>query len=916
MEVLYRLLGNEQLLLDDPEKVWVVRRGEVSLFAIKVKDEMPVDDTQSVKPPAYRLTETAPLEHRRYLFSVGAKEALFGTATNHPKSFTFLAVAIEVTELSQISIADLVAQVASGEASATGFIESWINHLNQIFSAEYTAANDSHYLLLRELLREAKNAAKLPNLLADLHNDFFHHLNLLAQQEIKVAFRQFQEREQFNRQVVEGTLSKLAAVLQPQQQAEFFQQGTPLLVAVGAVGRAMGIKMNPVAQSEDISRVKDPVEALARSSQIRTRRVVLEDGWWRKEYGPLLAYNQKEQRPVALLPAFRHYILFDPVTQTRTRVDKRVAATLVKEAYQFYRPLPKVIDNALALFHFGIKGYEKDIALVVGTGIIGTLLGMIVPQATALLVDNVIPDSDRSLLWQIGLALFATAIGKSAFGMSQEIISLRVESAAASALQPAIWDRLLRLSPAFFRSYSSGDLVNRALSVNQIRQKLSGGTQRTLLSGLFTLLNLVLMFIYSWQLALVGVGIALLAAVVTTVSGFLLVRFSRRLQELDGQMNALTVQLINGVAKLRVAQAEKRAFAAWAEQYSQRTRLKASFQKTVDVVSVFNEALPLLTSALLFALAVLFLQKAQANGSGGLTTGIFLAFNAALGIFIGGVTNLSNTLTDILAIVPLWERAEPILRQEPEYDSTKTNPGRLLGRVALDHVTFRYRSEGRLIINDISLYAEAGEFVAIVGPSGSGKSTILRLLLGFETQLSGKVYYDNFDLAELDLVAVRRQLGVVLQNGRIGSGSIFDNISASALVSHDEAWEAARMAGLASDIEQMSMGMHTIVSEGGTNLSGGQQQRLLIARALVNKPKIILMDEATSSLDNRTQAIVTGSLEELNATRIVIAHRLSTIRHADRIYVIEAGRVVQTGTFEELVNTEGLFAQLVARQMD
>ncbi|MGH7999415.1 MAG: NHLP bacteriocin export ABC transporter permease/ATPase subunit [Brasilonema sp.] len=568
------------------------------------------------------------------------------------------------------------------------------------------------------------------------------------------------------------------------------------------------------------------------------------------------------------------------------------------------------------MFQFGIKGYEKDIILVLVTGIIGTLLGMVVPQATALLVDNAIPDSDLSLLWQIGLALLAIAFGRSAFGMSQGIVTLRVENAADSVLQPAIWDRLLRLSPAFFRSYSSGDLLNRTLSVNQIRRILSGATQRTLLSGLFALLNLVLMFVYSWQLALVGVGIALLAATVTAVSGFLLVRFSRRLQELNGEINGLTVQLINGVAKLRVAQAEERAFAAWALQYSQRIRLTAGLQQIQDIVSVFNEILSLLTSALLFGLTVLFLQTAQANGSGGFTTGTFLAFNAALGIFIGGVSNLSNTLINILAIVPLWERAKPILQQELEYDSNKVDPGRLMGRVILDHVTFRYREDGPPILDDVSLYAEPGEFVAIVGPSGSGKSTILRLLLGFETPLSGKVYYDNFDLAELDLVAVRRQLGVVLQNGRIGSGSIFENISASALVSHDEVWEAARMAGFAADIELFPMGMHTVISEGGTNLSGGQRQRLLIARALVNKPKIILMDEATSSLDNRTQAIVTESLDQLNATRIVIAHRLSTIRNANRIYVIEAGRVLQVGTFEELVKQEGLFSQLVARQIE
>ncbi|KAF3887868.1 MULTISPECIES: NHLP bacteriocin export ABC transporter permease/ATPase subunit [Nostocales] len=908
MEVLYRLQGNESLLLNDPEKVWIIKSGAMSLFVTEVRDE---DDlSERARQAALRVEVGQDFaKHHRYLFNTRSGEALFGAAIDNPKSF--LAVAIEPTELFQITITDLAAQIALGKASTIALVENWVNHLDRIFTNANRTTNKERY----KLLTEQELATKLPNILADLHTDFFHSLNLLIK-ETEAASRSFMEREQLNHQVVSSALSKLAAVVQPQQETAFFHQpGTPLLVAAGAVARAMGITISPPTQSEDLSRVQEPIEALARSSQIRTRCVVLEDNWWLHEHGPLLAYTQEENLPVALLPAGNRYILFDPTTQTRTVVNQRVAATLATQAHQFYRPLPNVVNNAIQLFQFGVKGYQKDIILVLATGVVASALGMVVPQATALLLDNAIPDSDRGLLGQIGLALFALLMGRTVFAMSQGIISLRIENAADSALQPAIWDRLLRLSPAFFRNYSSGDLVNRVLSVNQIRQKLSGGTQRTLLSALFALLNLVLMFVYSWQLALVGVGIALLTTVVTTVASLVLIRKLRRQQQLIGEINGLTVQLINGVAKLRVAMAEDRAFAAWAEQYSQQMMLKASFQRIVDRVSVFNEVLPLVTSALLYWFAISSIQMAQTTGDG-LTAGKFLAFNAALGIFIGGVTSLSNTLTDILAIVPLWERAKPILQAQPEYDPTKANPGDLMGRVALDNVTFRYRDDGLPILDRVSLHAEPGEFVAIVGPSGSGKSTILRLLLGFETPQSGTVFYDRFDLAELNLEAVRRQLGVVLQNGRIGTGSIFQNIAAGGLISQAQAQEAAQMAGLADDIAQMPMGLHTIVSEGGTNLSGGQRQRLLIARALVNQPKIILMDEATSSLDNRTQAIVSQSLEKLNATRIVIAHRLSTIRNADRIYAIEAGRVVQVGTFEKLVNTEGLFAQLVARQME
>lgn len=932
MEIFYRIQGNESLLLNDREKVWLVQSGSLSVFVTTIQNGLPQDD-------------------RRYLFSVSAGEVLFGAIADLPlttaeenledaasyllhsvggfrepplqpakneaeisssSSLSLLAVALDRTELSQISIDDLAARVAGTDKTFVAMIESWAAHLYKSLNARFSAPTSER----KNFIHNLENVTQIFNTLDNLHADFFNDLQLIEQQENETAFRQFQERDRLNREVAKEALSKLAATLQPQEEGHYFQAGTPLLVAAGAVARSLGIKIRPSLSCQDLSQIPDPVEAIARASKFRTRRITLEDNWWRKECGPLLAYWRSENQPIALLPAGDRYILLDPATGQRMPVNRAIAAMVAQQAYQFYRPLPEALDKAIDLFQFGIKGNERDIAIIFALGIIGSLLGMVVPQATGLLVDYAIPDADRSLLGQIALALLALAFGRSLFQLSQGIFSLRVTIVADSALQLAVWDRLLRLSPAFFRQYTSGDLLNRATAANQIRQKLAGGVQRSLLNGLFALLNLALMFVYSWPLALVGMGIALLAAIVTAISSFLMVRKSRRQLELDGAIAGLTVQLINGVAKLRVAAAEQRAFAAWADRYSQRIRLKAGFQRIDDSVSVFNEVLPLVTSALLFWFAILSMQMTQSSPVGGMTSGTFLAFNAAFGLFIKGMVDLSNILTDLLGIVPLWERSLPILQAQPESNLTKANPGVLSGRVALDRVSFRYRDDGPLVLNEVSISAERGEFIAIVGPSGSGKSTILRLLLGFETPLSGTVYYDRQDLADLEMEAVRRQLGVVLQNGRIGSGSIFDNIAAGALVSREEAWEAARMAGLAEDIEQMPMEMHTVIGEGGTNLSGGQRQRLLIARALVRKPKIILFDEATSSLDNRTQAIVTESLEKLNATRIAIAHRLSTIRHADRIYAIESGRVVQVGTFEELIKQEGLFARLIARQIE
>jgi ABC-type bacteriocin/lantibiotic exporter with double-glycine peptidase domain len=242
-------------------------------------------------------------------------------------------------------------------------------------------------------------------------------------------------------------------------------------------------------------------------------------------------------------------------------------------------------------------------------------------------------------------------------------------------------------------------------------------------------------------------------------------------------------------------------------------------------------------------------------------------------------------------------------------------PGELAGSIEINHVNFRYQQDLPMVLRDVSLSVKPGQFAAFVGPSGSGKSTLLRLLLGFEKPESGAIYFDGQDLLGLDIEAVRRQMGVVIQNARLVSGSILNNIVGSAPLTMEDAWEAARQAGLDQDIRELPMGMHTLVSEGGANLSGGQRQRLLIARAMVKKPGIFLFDEATSALDNITQSTVSRSLEALQATRIVVAHRLSTIINADSIFVFEKGTVVQRGTYEELSNEEGLFRKLVQRQL-
>ncbi len=956
---LYIVKGNEPILLDDLDKVWVVQSGSMALFAVTVKDGV-IEGT------------------RRYLCTMNQGESLFGTAVNSFVSQRqILAVPIGETQLLQVHQECFSQLLSHADATAIAWVESWLLQLGNILSLVATPAiavrasaparfslnngqtfqpesnvvcwvqltqgsvrflgfeeliltsaaqtfplNDKMWLeavegvqLATVTTSEIRNPDIIKAGLSQLHTQLLHCIYLLDEREAHEELQRLRDRQRLNRQVTAEALGELASTLN-YQDGNFFLEGTPLLVAAGAVGKALGVKIRPPARSENLKRVKEPLETIVRASRIRMRRVLLRDNWWEKDCGSMVAYTQEDNRPVALLSiSATSYEIFDPIEQTRVRVDERIAATLAPVAYMFYRSLPDKALKALELLQFALKGRGKELLVILVTGIAVTLLGMLTPQATAILMDNAIPDSDRGLLLQVGLGLLAAALGTSVFQLAQGFAILRLESTSDASTQAAVWDRLLNLPVSFFRQYTTGDLQSRVSSIGTIRRQLSGRTLINLITSLFALFYLGQLFYYNFKLALVAVAVAIVAIAVTTISGMLLLHKVRPLLELQGNIFGQTVQLINGISKLHIAGAEERAFACWSRNYSRQVKLELSTQQVEDIVALFNTVMPTLTSGVLFWFTISLLEEAKTSGGIGLSLGTFLAFNTAFGNFIQGATNLSNTVTEVLQVIPQWKRSQPILGSIPEVDLSKTDPGKLIGRIVVDRVTFRYRSDGLLTLDDVSLYAEPGEFIALVGGSGSGKSTIFRLLLGFETPEAGSIYYDGQDLSGLDVDAVRRQLGVVLQGGQLTSASIFDNIAGGAQITLDEAWEAARMSGFADDVAAMPMEMHTVISEGGGNLSGGQRQRLLIARALALKPRILLFDEATSALDNKTQAIVSESLEKLQVTRIAIAHRLSTIRNAHRIYVLQGGQVLQQGNFEELTSQEGLFAQLMARQM-
>ena len=709
-------------------------------------------------------------------------------------------------------------------------------------------------------------------------------------------------------------VTTLAAMVVPRQRGDESVPAItadPLLAACQAVGGASGVSIVSPSHRQPLQCEFSDIFEIARASKLRVRRTLLRPDWWRYTTGPLVGWLQSSGQPVAIIPDGRHrYSLIEGRTGNRRSIDAATSLDLSPEAAMFYVPLPSQPLSAGNLLAFCMRLVRADSLRILVAAFVMAALTVAAPLITELLIDSVIPRSELDQLAFCAAALLAVAIGTAIFQLVQSVAMLRLEGLVDWKLQAAILDRLLRLPLSFFKSYAAGDLTDRTLGIETIRRVLTGRTIRGLLAGLFCLFSFGVMAYLNFHLTLIAGGLVFLRITIIAATALVRLGHERRHFDARGKVDGLVLQLLVGIGKLRVAFGTIRALAVWAKCFADQKSHFIASRRAANVLGVIEAAFPTLALLIIFAEA-----ERQTIGHLSSDLGRFLAFMLAFGQSIAATGEWGSAIGESLIAIPLFSRVKPLLTQQAEIADDSKQPGQLSGAIELAKVTFRYRSDFPPALNNLSLRVKQADYVAIVGPSGSGKSTIFRLLLGFEVSEAGGVFYDGNAVSSLDLSAVRRQIGVVLQNGKLVSGSLYENICGGLQLPIEQVWDAARLAGLAADIEAMPMGMHTEVAEGVSTLSGGQRQRLMIARALVTQPRILLLDEATSALDNQTQAVVGASLANLRVTRLVIAHRLSTVRNADRIVVLDGGQVVQEGTFEELSGVPGMFADLAARQL-
>lgn len=661
-------------------------------------------------------------------------------------------------------------------------------------------------------------------------------------------------------------------------------------------------------KNEDFNELGEGVDLqnILRPYGVLYREVALDEEWLKEAYGPMLG-RLDDGTVVALLPRPNGgYSYYDYQKNKKVIITAKEAEKIDPQTYCFYKPLPSKKLGIIDLLRFLFDCVDlSDVffygALTIFITIIELLIAMLVEFVTGFVAEN------SRINFLVSTAVFMLTLSFSSYFIKacSEMVLERIEIKTDINVEAAVMNRVLNLPASFFRQFTAGELSSRINSVSNLCNLLVENAVSVPIAFITSFTFLGQISTFSKELTLPAFVIVFSSLLFSIITILVQTEITRKVMKYDAHEDGITFAFINGIQKIRLSGAEKRAFAKWARDYNESASLLYNPPVLMKINKTITLAITLIGNIVLYFVAA----------KSGISVSNYMAFTTSFGFLTSAFGAISEVALDVANIRPICQLAEPILDAIPESNDGRTVINRLSGNIEVANVHFRYQENTPEVLKGVSFKVKAGEYVAVVGKTGCGKSTLLRILLGFEEPTKGSVFYDGKDITQIDLTSLRRKIGTVTQDGSLFQGDIYSNIViTNPELTLDDAWEAAEIAGIADDIRKMPMEMNTMISEGSGGISGGQRQRLMIARAVAPKPKILLLDEATSALDNITQKKVSDSLDKLKCTRIVIAHRLSTIRNCDRILVIDDGKIVEEGRYDELLSKNGFFTELVKRQ--